>query len=93
MMSLDHVAAALDADRTGNDVLASVLVARYATQDAIVRIVSRAGESLGGMSFIAGLDVAYLAGACYALALHPPARASMATALDGYFRGAVLVVA
>jgi alkylation response protein AidB-like acyl-CoA dehydrogenase len=67
--------------------LADALVCRYAVQDAITTVLDVGIEALGGMAYIGSPDVAYLAGACRALAFHPPGRHRMATALRDYFTG------
>ncbi|GIJ10058.1 oxidoreductase [Micromonospora andamanensis] len=76
----------------GEDRLADVLVCRYAVQDAITRVLDLTIEALGGMAFISSGEVAYLAGACRALAFHPPARHRMASSLRDYFTGGPLRV-
>jgi alkylation response protein AidB-like acyl-CoA dehydrogenase len=72
--------------------LADTLACRYAVQDAITGVLDVAVEALGGMAFVSSPDLAYLAGACRALAFHPPARHRMATALRDYFLGEPLRV-
>ncbi|MGC5051852.1 acyl-CoA dehydrogenase family protein [Micromonospora sp. DT48] len=72
--------------------LADVLVCRYAVQDAITRVLDLTVEALGGMAFISSGEVAYLAGACRALAFHPPGRHRMAASLRDYFTGGPLRV-
>ncbi|MEQ4305045.1 acyl-CoA dehydrogenase [Plantactinospora sp. B6F1] len=91
-LAVDRVAADVDAGDTGQDVLADALVARYAAQGAIGRAVSQTVELLGGIAFVSGPDVAYLAAACQALAFHPPSRGSVGRSLDGYFAGGTLTV-
>ncbi|GAB3861790.1 acyl-CoA dehydrogenase family protein [Micromonospora andamanensis] len=76
----------------GEDRLADVLVCRYAVQDAITRVLDLTIEALGGMAFISSGEVAYLAGACRALAFHPPGRHRMASSLRDYFTGGPLRV-
>ncbi|GAA2952870.1 MULTISPECIES: acyl-CoA dehydrogenase family protein [Streptomycetaceae] len=74
----------------GDEAVASVLVARYATQDLLAAAVDAATEMLGGMAFVGSPDVAYLASAVRALAFHPPSRGSLATELVDYFEGGPL---
>jgi len=62
-------------------------------QQAIERTVARAVELLGGMAFISSPDVAYLFAASRALAFHPPARLSVASAIDDYLMGQPMQVA
>lgn len=71
----------------GDEAVAAVLVARYATQDLLAAAVDAATELLGGMAFVGSPDVAYMASAVRALAFHPPSRASLATELTEYFEG------
>lgn len=83
----EGAARAIDSGTTGDEVVAAVLVARYATQDLLAAAVDSATELLGGMAFVRSPDVAYLASAVRALAFHPPSRASLATELVEYFEG------
>jgi alkylation response protein AidB-like acyl-CoA dehydrogenase len=89
---LDGTATAADAGPIGEDQLADALACRYAVQDAITNVLDIAVEGLGGMAFVSSPDVAYLAGACRALAFHPPARHRTAGALRDFFTGAPLRV-
>jgi alkylation response protein AidB-like acyl-CoA dehydrogenase len=73
--SLEGVAARMALGEHDNRVLSRALACRYAAQDAISCAVSCAVEQLGGMAFIGGGEVAYLASASRALGLHPPSRA------------------
>jgi alkylation response protein AidB-like acyl-CoA dehydrogenase len=73
--SLEGVAARMALGEHDNLALARALACRYAAQDVISRTVSTAVEQLGGMAFIGGGDVSYLASASRALGLHPPSRA------------------
>ncbi|WP_026211820.1 acyl-CoA dehydrogenase family protein [Longispora albida] len=84
---LEGTARAVEAGLSGDEAVASVLVARYAGQDLLAATVDLAAEMLGGIAFIKSFDVAYLASAVRALAFHPPSRASVATQLDEYFQG------
>ncbi len=82
MSSLEGVAMQMaDAALPREDLLTRALLCRYAAQDAITRSVATAAELLGGMAFIRGGEVAYLATASRALAFHPPARARTAAAI------------
>jgi alkylation response protein AidB-like acyl-CoA dehydrogenase len=87
MLAIERAAAKVDTGDVGADTLASALVARRSTQGAIQRVVNRTVESLGGMAFVSGPDVAYLAAACQALAFHPPSRGAADGPLDEYFTG------
>ncbi|WP_027658999.1 acyl-CoA dehydrogenase family protein [Salinispora fenicalii] len=84
--------AAATVGHIGEQHLADALVCRYAVQDAITQVLDLAVEGLGGMEFISSGDVAYLTGACRALALHPPGRHRMAAAMRDYFTGGPLRV-
>jgi alkylation response protein AidB-like acyl-CoA dehydrogenase len=87
---LHGTAAAAGAGNIDEQHLADALVCRYAVQDAISVVLDLGVEALGGMAFIASPEVAYLAGACRALAFHPPGRQRMAGPLRDYFTGAPL---
>lgn len=77
-------------DRT--ELLGRILLARYATQEAIDSASSRAVEALGGVRFVTDPEVAYLLAASKALAFHPPSRTSMQDNLARWLRGAPLVL-
>lgn len=89
---LDGVARAVDDGLSGDDAVASVLIARYAVQQAIVTATDLAVELLGGVAFIGSPDVSYLAGAVRALAFHPPSRGSAAEPLLDYLVGGPLTL-
>ncbi|MFF4569310.1 acyl-CoA dehydrogenase [Streptomyces sp. NPDC001410] len=74
------------------DSVARVLVARYAVQNALPDIASRALELLGGMQFIRGSEATRVAPALRALAFHPPSRSAAAEPLLRYFDGGSLVL-
>ena len=61
--------------------------------DAINRAASLCVELLGGVAFIKSPEVAYLLAASHAIALHPPNRTSMTSALAAYTRGQPVNVA
>jgi hypothetical protein len=84
---LEGAARAVMAGQTDNDALADVLMSRYGAQDAIGDATRQAVEMLGGMAFIGGGDVGYLAAACQCLAFHPPSRSSLASSLVDYLSG------
>jgi alkylation response protein AidB-like acyl-CoA dehydrogenase len=92
MTSLECVALRLAADGASTDLLATALLCRYGAQDAINRSVAAAVEQLGGMAFIRGEHVSYLASASRALAFHPPARLKNAQQLVNALGGAELVI-
>jgi alkylation response protein AidB-like acyl-CoA dehydrogenase len=87
---LHGVAATAGAGDIDERHLADALACRYAVQDAISVVLDLGVEALGGMAFITSPEIAYLAGACRALAFHPPGRQRMAGALRDYFTGAPL---
>ncbi len=84
---LEGAARAVMAGKADNDSLADVLMSRYGAQDAIGDATRQAVEMLGGMAFIGGGDVSYLAAACQCLAFHPPSRSSLAPSLVSYLGG------
>lgn len=87
MAGLEGVARGMTADMRGEAAFAQALVCRYTTQDAIGRAVGRCVEALGGMAYVGSDEVAYLAAASAALALHPPSRARTAQPLCEYYAG------
>lgn len=74
MASLEGVAHGLDRGEDVEQLLLRSLLVRYAGQEAIARATHASVEQLGGMAFIGGTEVAYLASATRALAFHPPPR-------------------
>jgi alkylation response protein AidB-like acyl-CoA dehydrogenase len=93
MSSLAGVALRLEAEGGDAELLLTAILARYGAQDAINRAVACAVEQLGGMSFIRGEDVSYLACASRALAFHPPARPRNAQLLLSALEGEQLIIA
>ncbi|MEM7050926.1 MAG: acyl-CoA dehydrogenase family protein [Acidobacteriota bacterium] len=93
MSGLEGVAQTMMTGERGEDILVRSLLVRFAVQGAIERSVMRAAELLGGMSFIASPDVAYLLSASRALAFHPPSRLSVAPAIDGFLAGGPMEIA
>lgn len=93
MASLEGVARAMQTGDRGEAILVQALLVRFAVQQAIERVSSKAAELLGGMAFIKSPDVAYLLSASRALAFHPPSRLSVAPAIDGYLMGKAMQVA
>jgi alkylation response protein AidB-like acyl-CoA dehydrogenase len=92
MAALEGLGRALDAHEDALDLLARSLLVRYMCQEAVSRSVSRAMETLGGIAFIGSSEVAYLLAAAHALAVHPPSRPKMWTALADALEGAPLRV-
>ncbi|MDI5962477.1 acyl-CoA dehydrogenase family protein [Streptantibioticus silvisoli] len=90
---LEGAARAVQAGVRGDEAVAAVLVARFAVQDALPQIASRALELLGGLDFVSSPDHSQLAAALRALAFHPPSRAACAEPLMGYFAGCPLELA
>jgi alkylation response protein AidB-like acyl-CoA dehydrogenase len=88
--ALESIALRMDAGQRDQDLLATCLLARYAAQNAIARVVPRAAELLGGLNFIVSSDVAYLIASVNALAFHPPARSRMAEPLTEFLNGGLL---
>ena len=93
MSALEGVARSMQTGDRGEGILTQALFVRFAVQQAIQRVSAHATELLGGMSFIASPDVAYLLAAGRALAFHPPSRLSVAPALDAYLKGEPMQVA
>jgi alkylation response protein AidB-like acyl-CoA dehydrogenase len=71
---IEGVCARIAAGEKDDKMLARSLACRYGVQDSITRAVAMAVEQLGGMAFIGGPDVAYMASASRAICLHPPSR-------------------
>ncbi|MFH9584514.1 acyl-CoA dehydrogenase family protein [Streptomyces luteogriseus] len=90
---LEGVARATGPEPGDEESVARVLVARYAVQNALPDIASRALELLGGLDFINGSGPAQAAAALRALAFHPPSRAAAAEPLLRWFDGGELVLA
>ncbi|WP_331742009.1 acyl-CoA/acyl-ACP dehydrogenase (plasmid) [Streptomyces sp. NBC_00726] len=87
---VEGAARALEDGVDGDEAVAAVLTARYASQDLLAATVDQAVEILGGMSYIRSAEVSYLASAVRALAFHPPSRASVAAEMADYFAGGPL---
>jgi alkylation response protein AidB-like acyl-CoA dehydrogenase len=92
MAALEGVARGLDAGDDVEAVLLRALLVRYSAQEALSRAVTAAVEQLGGMAFIGGTEVAYLATATRALAFHPPPRLRSSDALVEAIGGGPLVI-
>jgi isobutylamine N-monooxygenase len=90
---IEGVARAVQDGVTGDEVVASVLVARFAAQELIADAANQASELLGGIAFIRSDEVSYLNSAVRPLAFHPPSRTSAAEAMIDYFNGGPLVLA
>ncbi|WP_217208176.1 acyl-CoA dehydrogenase family protein [Streptomyces sp. AC550_RSS872] len=90
---LEGVARATGPEPGDEESVARVLVARYAVQNALPDIASRALELLGGLEFIRDSAAAQAAAALRALAFHPPSRATAAEPLLRWFGGGELVLA
>ncbi|MZF87890.1 acyl-CoA dehydrogenase family protein [Streptomyces sp. SID5643] len=90
---LEGVARATGPEPGDEESVARVLVARYAVQNALPDIASRALELLGGLDFIRGSGPAQVAAALRALAFHPPSRTAAAEPLLRWFDGGELVLA
>lgn len=74
MSAIEGICNRIAAGEHDNRMLARTLSCRYAVQDAITRAVAMAVEQLGGMAFIGGSEVSYMAAASRAVSLHPPSR-------------------
>lgn len=73
-MALRGLAASIDDNRFLRSDLARAQATRFAIQDAVNRISTRAFEILGGMAFMSSEEVAYLLVATRLLAFHPTSR-------------------
>jgi alkylation response protein AidB-like acyl-CoA dehydrogenase len=92
MAALEGVARAMSAGERGNDLLARMILVRYAIQSAIDRAASLAVELLGANAFIHSPEVAYLLAATRVLSVHPPGRPRAAKRLNDYLGGTMLVL-
>ncbi len=92
MAALEGIARAMVAGEFGNDELARMILVRYGVQASIDRVTSLSFELLGGMAFIQSPEIALLAGATRALALHPPSRLTAANRLNDYLKGRPLIL-
>ena len=92
MVALECVARSLGDEEPTGELLARMLLVRYAVQGAIDRAAALAVDLLGGIAFITSPEIAYLSAACRALAFHPPSRSSAAPALDAFWKGDPLVI-
>lgn len=88
----EGIARAIEDGMSGDEAVAGVLVARYASQDLLAAVVDSAAELLGGIAFISSFDIAYLSSAVRALAFHPPSRGSTVEAFEEYFGGKPLML-
>jgi len=93
MAAIENVARQVANCQRTQQLLVDALLVRYSVQDTIASVVPRAVELLGGMNFMTGDDVGYLAAAVNGLGFHPPARAKMAGPLTSYLAGGPLDVA
>ncbi|MGY2141749.1 acyl-CoA dehydrogenase family protein [Pseudomonas azotoformans] len=73
-MAIRGLAVAIDQNRFLRADLARAQATRFAVQEAINRISTRAFEILGGMAFMSSEEVAYLLVATRVLAFHPTSR-------------------
>ncbi|MFF0164825.1 acyl-CoA dehydrogenase [Streptomyces prasinus] len=87
---LEGAARAVQDGLTGEAAVAEVLVARYATQRALVRTAGLALDLLGGIDFIRGSEHTRLAASVRPLAFHPPGQSSAAEPLLSWFTGGPL---
>jgi alkylation response protein AidB-like acyl-CoA dehydrogenase len=90
---VEGAARAIDDGVTGDELVAMVLVARYAAQQALAVASDMAAELLGGIAFMRSAEIGYLLAAVRPLAFHPPSRTATAEPLVNYFTGQPLVLA
>jgi len=84
---VEGAARAIDDGVTGDEAVATVLVARYAAQQALAAASDMAAELLGGIAFMRSSEIGYLLAAVRPLAYHPPSRTATAQPLVDYFSG------
>lgn len=84
---VEGAARAIDDGVDGDEIVADVLVARYAAQELLDSATDLAAELCGGIDFMNSSEIAYRVAACRPLAYHPPSRSSTAEALLDYFGG------
>jgi alkylation response protein AidB-like acyl-CoA dehydrogenase len=92
MAAIEGIARWMSTGAKDQDVLARMLLVRYAVEGAIGRASNLAVELLGGIAFIRSAEIAYLLAACRALAFHPPSRTSMSQAMMDYLAGEPLAI-
>jgi alkylation response protein AidB-like acyl-CoA dehydrogenase len=89
---VEGAARAIDDGMIGDEAVATVLVARYAAQQALAVASDMAAELLGGIAFMRSSEIGYLLAAVRALPYHPPSRTATAQPLVDYFSGQPLVL-
>ncbi|WP_424217659.1 acyl-CoA dehydrogenase (plasmid) [Streptomyces sp. BI20] len=89
---LEGIARSIQDGERDNAALAAALVARYGAQDAIGDTVRTAVELLGGMAFIGGGDIGYLAAASHGVSFHPPSRSAFAEPFVEHVAGRPLLL-
>lgn len=89
---VEGAARAIEDGVTGDEVVAMVLVARFAAQQALAMASDMAAELLGGIAFLRSSEIGYLLAAVRLLAYHPPSRTATAQPLVEYFSGRPLVL-
>lgn len=89
----EGLARSVDDGDLGESALAQALYVRYGVQDVIARVVPRAVELLGGLSFMTSDEVGHLAACANGLALHPPSRARMTGPFADYLADRPLTIA
>jgi len=94
LAALEYVANRMDAgENVSEDLLARILKIRYATQDAIATISTRAMETLGGLGFVKSDEISMLVMSCRGLMFHPPGRKTMQKNLLHYMETGELTLA
>jgi alkylation response protein AidB-like acyl-CoA dehydrogenase len=71
----------------GDELVAAVMVARFAAQQLLNSSSDLAAELLGGIAFLQSSEIGYLVSAARPLAYHPPSRTATAQPLVDYFLG------
>ncbi|QOV39866.1 acyl-CoA/acyl-ACP dehydrogenase [Streptomyces ferrugineus] len=89
----EGLARRVDDGDLGESALAQALYVRYGVQDAVARVVPRAVELLGGLSFMTSDEVGHLAACANGLSLHPPSRARMTGPFADYLADRPLAIA
>ncbi|NUP20795.1 MAG: acyl-CoA/acyl-ACP dehydrogenase [Streptomyces sp.] len=93
MATAEGIARRVDDGDLGESALAQALYVRYGVQDVIARVVPRAVELLGGLSFMTSDEVGHLAACANGLSLHPPSRARMTGPFADYLADRPLAIA
>lgn len=87
MAMLEGVGYAFQNGEQSDASVTRALFARYAIQQALMRVAADAAEMLGGIAFVSSEKMAHLIAAVRCLAFHPPSRLSVSPNLDKFLCG------